>query len=92
MIESSYCNLALAEQMTKTVISCMALETGSALWNALQPEVLFKPDKLMWKKTLINLKNFGNFYIALELLIKKHVQIQATSNSDSIFYNYKKNI
>ena len=71
--------------------TCLILrETCEALWNSLMPQYVKSPStETEWKGVSNQFECLWNFPYCVGAINGKHIVIQASSNCDSTYFNYK---
>ncbi|XP_065684379.1 uncharacterized protein LOC136096738 [Hydra vulgaris] len=74
----------------RTTVCNIINETIKAIWDVLQPSYLKAPESSdEWEKIANEFENEWNFPYCIEAIVGKHVCIEASVSSGSVYYNYK---
>ena len=88
----AHVTIAASYRMSPTTVGRIVKETCAVIWNLLRDKgyVSAPSSDEAWKKISTGFKQRWNFPNALGAIGGKHVIIQASSNSSSLYFNYKK--
>lgn len=82
-------SLSYAFRVAHNTISKIISETCTAIWNCLKDSVFLQNNEKSWKSVANDFQRLWNFPNCIGTIDGKHVHIQASLNSGSIYYNYK---
>ena len=90
MTGDSYFTISSSYRISKTAVSRIVPETCKALWDVFQTEMLPQPDQITWKKIASDFDRLWQFPHCVGALEGKHITIQASNKTGSLFFNFEK--
>ncbi|XP_046383400.1 protein ALP1-like [Ischnura elegans] len=76
--------------VAKSTAQKVLKETCQAIWRALSPKYLKRPQEEDWRRIADGFHSKWNLPNCVGAIDGKHIAIQAPSNAGSLFFNYKK--